>query len=275
MAKRLDSHQHFWNYDPQRYSWIDDSMADIRRNFFPEDLDPVLQENNMDGCIAVQADQSEEETEFLLRLASEHDFIKGVVGWIDLSADDVEEKLELYSNNVLLKGFRHTVYDKEGEFMLQPKFLNGISILKKFGLTYDILVFDYQLPGAVELVKKFPDQKFVLDHMGKPPIYSEGPSPAWKENIQKLSQNKNVYCKLSGLVTETQDFQWKHEDIIPYLEYTVSCFGIERVMFGSDWPVCLPAASYKEVLGIVQSFFGNPKDIEKVLGGNAAEFYQI
>lgn len=245
---KLDSHQHFWNYDPEIYHWIDDSMAKLRRDFKPLDLKPVLEKNEVEGCIAVQADQSERETKFLLEISMHHDFIKAVVGWVDLIAPNVVERLEYYSRNPVLKGIRHTVFDKKGEFMADPGFRNGIDKLQKFGFTYDILVFENQLPEAVQLVKEFPHQAFVLDHMGKPIISSEGPSEIWKRNIEEMGRYDNVYCKVSGIFTQTPGGKWKDCDFTPYLDWVVKIFGTDRLMFGSDWPVCLAAASYEKTL---------------------------
>lgn len=273
MSHKIDAHQHFWQYDPQKYSWVPEG---IRRNFFPAELEPLLRKNGFDGCIAVQADQSEEETVKLLEMANTFSFIKGVVGWIDLSAENVEERLELYSRDPALKGVRHTVWDENGEFMTAPAFQNGISQLDDFGLSYDILAFDYQLGAAVELVKAFPSQKFVLDHMGKPQV-SEGISKEWRRNIQELGTRENVYCKVSGLVTEAENFSWKKSEFIPFLEVVTEAFGTDRLLFGSDWPVCLSAASYEEVLGIVRDFFQNfsEEEKEKIFGGNAYRFYNL
>lgn len=269
----IDSHQHFWKFDPVKYSWIPDRMHMIRRDFLPNDLKLILKENEIQGCIAVQADQSEAETRFLLDLAGDNNFIKGVVGWVDLNDEKIKERLYLFSGNPFFKGVRHTVYDDAGEFMLQPSFQRGISCLGTFGLTYDILVFDYQLPGAVELVKKFPNQPFVLDHMGKPPI-SNGLSKEWSNNIGELGKCKNVYCKVSGLVTETDNFQWKKKDFFPFLEEVISAFGKDQLMFGSDWPVCLSAASYAEILEIIKDFFSE-EDLKGIMGGNAVKFYNL
>ncbi|WP_423819578.1 amidohydrolase family protein [Salinimicrobium sp. TIG7-5_MAKvit] len=273
---KIDAHQHFWQYDAEKYSWISDEMSAIRKNFSPEDLEPLLSKSGFSGCVAVQADQSEAETEVLLKMAKKHDFIKGVVGWIDLASPEVEERLNHYSKNTFLKGIRHTVWDKKGEFMTSPEFQHGISFLANLGLTYDILAFDYQLGGAVELVKAFPRQKFVLDHMGKPQI-SGKPDKQWVEQIQQLASFPNVWCKISGLVTETPDFSWKAPDFFPFLEVVTDAFGVDRLIFGSDWPVCLSAASYSEVTGIIEKFFSSylKEDKEKIFGKNAAEFYNL
>jgi L-fuconolactonase len=272
---RIDSHQHFWKYDPVRYSWLEGPLGDLQKDFLPEDLAPLLEEHNFDGCLAVQADQSESETEFLLKLAMENNFVKGVVGWIDLTNPNSRKRLEHFSKNLLFKGLRHIVYDKQGEFMEDPAFQSGISHLKEFGLTYDILAFEYQLPGAVKLVEQFPEQAFVLDHMGKPQI-SKGVSPEWEQNIIRLAEYPNVYCKLSGLVTETRNFQWDKQDFQPFLKVVVEAFGIDRLMFGSDWPVCLAAANYKQTVEIIHSYFEHDfSAVEKVFGKTAARFYNI
>lgn len=273
---RIDSHQHYWKYDPETYSWIPDEMSKIRKDFTPQDLQPLLRAHSFSGCIAVQADQSEAETEMLLQQAEKFNFIKGVVGWVDLSSADVESRLKHFSKNPFLKGIRHTVWDEKGEFMTAPDFQRGIKALSRFNLTYDILAFDYQLGAAVELVKTFPEQKFVLDHMGKPKI-SGNPEAGWVANIRELGKCDNVWCKISGLVTETKNFSWKHTDFFPFLEVVVLAFGVDRIMFASDWPVCLSAGSYAEVVGIVEEFFKDYTEAEKerIFGGNAAEFYNL
>lgn len=270
---KIDAHQHFWQFDPQKYSWVTEG---IRKDFSPEDLKPLLRKYDFDGCIAVQADQSEEETVKLLELANTYSFIKGVVGWVDLSSKNVEERLELYSRDPAFVGVRHTAWDKKGEFMTNSDFQRGIAALEKFDLTYDILVFDYQLTSAVELVKTFPNQSFVLDHLGKPQI-SEGVSGEWKYSIKELGNRENVHCKISGLVTETENFSWRTSDFFPFLEIITEAFGPDRMMFGSDWPVCLSAASYYEVLEVVKNFFRNfsEEEKEKIFGGNAARFYKL
>ena len=276
MSLKIDSHQHFWRYDPIRYSWIDGSMEKIQQDFLPQDLEPVLKKHQMDGCIAVQADQSEEETKFLLKLAEENLFIKGVVGWVDLSSPEVADRLEYWSKNPLLKGLRHTVYDREGEYLLDPHFQKGIARLKDFKLTYDLLVYDYQLPGAIKLAQKFPEQPFVLDHLAKPQV-SQGVTPEWRRNIEELASYPNVCCKLSGLVTETENFKWEAEQFTPFLEIVYNAFREERLMFGSDWPVNLVASSYSETLKIVENYFSTEGEevCSKIFGRNAARFYNL
>lgn len=272
----IDSHQHFWKYDSEKYSWISEEMSAIRKDFMPEDLKPVLRKNKFNGCIVVQADQSEAETEKLLEMAEQNDFIKGVVGWVDLCSPDVEERLEHFMSSKYLKGLRHTVWDEKGEFMKDRDFRHGIGLLANMGLTYDILAFDYQLASAVELVREFPRQKFVLDHMGKPNINGE-PDKAWVKNIIDLGDEPNVWCKISGLATEAPDFNWKTTNFEPYLDTVVKAFGVDRLLFGSDWPVCLAAASYEEVVEIIENYFSSFSKEERVgiFGRNASEFYNL
>ena len=250
----IDSHQHFWKYHPDSHSWIDESMKAIAKDFSPSDLKPILDENQVDGCIAVQVDHLEKDTEFLLECAQSNPFIKGVVGWVDLQASNVNDRLAYFSKNNLFKGVRHIVQAEPVDFMLGHAFQNGISQLAQYGLTYDILIYPHQLKNAIKLVEKFPNQSFVLDHIAKPKI-SDGVSENWKSNIEKLASHKNVYCKLSGMVTETNNFRWKINDFTPFIDTIVNAFGIDRVMFGSDWPVCLTAANYNEVLNIITKYF--------------------
>lgn len=273
----IDSHQHFWAFDADRDTWIDESMQVIQRDFLPLDLRPILKANGVDGCIAVQADQSEAETEFLLGLAAENDFIKGVVGWVDLLGNNVEARLEHFSSNKLFRGVRHIVQAEPDEyFMLRPDFQRGIAALSTFELTYDILVYQQQLPSAIALAREFPGQTFVLDHMAKPRI-SEGLDPHWKLNIEELAKCPNVYCKLSGLVTETRDFHWERDDFVPFLDTVLEAFGTDRVLFGSDWPVCLLAASYREIMEILGCYLEQRSWVEKdlIFGKNAISAYQL
>lgn len=273
----IDSHQHFWKYDATKHSWIDDSMKVIRKDFLPKDLKSILKTNNVDGCIAVQADQTEEETLFLLKSAEENPFIKGVVGWVDLRAKNIEERLQHFSQNKLFKGVRHIVQaEADDYFMLREDFMNGISKLEKLHLTYDILVFPKQLPAAIQLVEKFPNQRFVLDHIAKPEI-SKTIDSLWVKNIKELAKHKNVSCKLSGLVTETTDFKWNIGDFTPFLDVVTNAFGVDRILFGSDWPVCLLAGEYKAVLQIIEHYFADvsAEVTSKIMGLNAVKFYNL
>jgi len=272
----IDAHQHFWKYHVAKHDWIDDAMAVIRKDFLPAHLEPVLLHNNIDGCIAVQADQTEDETNFLLQLAAENSFIKGIVCWVDLRAADINERLQYYKQFNAVKGFRHVLQGEEPAFMLQPDFINGITSLKEFGFTYDILVFPNHLKAVLELVKKFPDQPFVIDHIAKPYIKA-GLIDEWKKDIQLLASFENVYCKISGMVTEADYRNWKHTNFMPYLDVVVNAFGTKRIMYGSDWPVCLVAASYEKTLGIVKDYFAafSITEQQDFFGNNAVTFYQL
>lgn len=275
MAK-IDSHQHFWQYNAVKHDWIDDAMAVIRKDFLPADLQPILQQHTIDGCIAVQADQTEDETNFLLALQKENDFIKGIVGWVDLRAKNITERLAYYKQFNIVKGFRHVLQGEAPEFMLQQNFVNGIAALKAFDFTYDILIFPNHLPAAITLVKKFPEQKFVIDHIAKPYIKA-GLIGEWKHAMKNIAQYPNVNCKISGMVTEADYQLWKPEDFAPYLNVVVDAFGTNRIMFGSDWPVCLAAASYTAMMDIVKDYFSSFSDTEQnnFFGNNAAAFYKL
>ena len=273
----IDAHQHFWIYDPVRDSWIDESMQILKRNFLPEDLAPVIKENSIDGTIAVQADQSENETNFLLGLAEKNTWISGVVGWVDLMAQDIEEKLEHFSSYKKLKGFRHIVQAEPDEnFMLNEKFRNGIGQLKNYNFTYDILIYPHQLPTAIMLTEKHPDQKFVLDHIAKPSIKKKEIEP-WASGIKELAKNPNVFCKISGIITEADHRNWESKEIYPYLDIVFNAFGYDRLLFGSDWPVCLLAGLYNQVINLIDEYMKNASDEnkEKIFGKNAVSFYNI
>ncbi len=272
----IDSHQHFWNYDPIRDSWIDDSMSIIRKNFLPKDLEPILIENGVDGCIAVQADQSELETQFLIDCASSNSFIKGVVGWVDLTSKNIDNRLNHFSLNPSFKGVRHIVQAEKKNYLLRKDVQNGIRKLKKYNLTFDLLIYPHQIMNAVELVKKFSDQTFILDHIAKPNI-SKPVSDEWKYGIKLLSENHNVSCKISGMVTETHNFNFNNNDFKPFLDVIFNCFGSERIMFGSDWPVCLVAASYNQTIKIIHNYLENcsKKIKDDIMGNNAIKIYNL
>jgi L-fuconolactonase len=243
----------------------------------PIDLLPVLQEHEFDGCVTVQSDQSEAENEFQLKNAQEYTFVKGVVGWVDLQAENIEDRLSYYRQFKKLKGFRHVLQgEKQRDFMLRPAFKNGIGLLKKYGFTYDILIFPDQLKFSSELVSQFPDQPFVIDHLAKPYI-NDKKIDDWRKDMQVMARHGNVFCKISGMVTEADWKTWKPEEFTPYLDAVVEAFGVERLMFGSDWPVCLVAANYRQMLEIVTSYFQGFSENEKDLlfGGNAIKFYNL
>lgn len=272
----IDAHQHFWKYSPVKDAWITDDMKIIQRDFLPNDLAPVLASNGIDGCVAVQADQSEEETRFLLSLADEHDFIKGVVGWGDLRADNLSERLTYFSKYKKLKGFRHIIQGEPAGFMSDRKFIQGVKKLADFNFTYDLLLYHHQLPEAIQFVQQLPEVKIVVDHLAKPSIRT-GDIAAWKRDIASLAAFKNIHCKVSGMVTEADWKNWKANDFTPYLDVLFSAFGAERILYGSDWPVCLVAATYQQQLSIAQTYLSTFSEHEKtlVMGENARKFYNL
>ena len=274
--KIIDTHQHFWKYDPVNYSWINDEMQVIRKDFLPGDLAVVVNEHTLQGTVAVQADQTEAETDWLLQLAAKNDFIKGVVGWVDLRRSNIEERLQYYQQFSKLKGFRHVLQGEEPSFMLQKDFLNGISKLQQYNFTYDVLIFPQHLAAALELVQQFPEQKFVIDHVAKPYI-KDGKIDEWKTGMEKIAQHQNVYCKISGMVTEADWKNWTADQLKPYMDVVVNSFGIDRIMYGSDWPVCLVASSYKRWLQTVKNYFASysEEEQEKVFSSNAIKFYNL
>jgi len=276
--KGIDAHQHFWKYDPQEYDWINAEMSVLKKDFEPTDLNPLLEAQGMRGCVAVQARQTEAENEYLLSLSDSFPEVLGVVGWLDLQADELEEKLEAYRPFGALKGIRHIVQaEPDPEFLLRENFIRGIKLLGEAGLTYDILVFEQQFPAVLRFLERCPDQPFVLDHLGKPTIEG-GPTKNWEEGIRRMAEHPNVFCKLTGLVTEADWKNWKFEDFNAFLEVAAEAFGPKRLMFGSDWRVCLLAAdSYATVMEIVEQFTSQWAEEEQaaVFGGNAEEFYNL
>lgn len=273
----IDAHQHFWQYHPVKDAWITDDMKVIQQDFLPQHLQPVLEQNNVDGCVAVQADQSEGETDFLLGLAAKHDFIKGIVGWIDLRGADLEDRLAHYSQFPVLKGFRHIVQgEPDPSFIIREDFCRGIQLLSKYNFTYDILVYPVQLPAVAAFVQQFPDHRLVIDHLAKPYIKA-GDVDNWAKQMRAIAQHPHVYCKLSGMVTEADWNNWEPAHFAPFLEVCLEAFGADRLLFGSDWPVCQVAGSYKEVKGIVTDFISHLSATEqaKIMGGNAVSFYRL
>jgi L-fuconolactonase len=274
---KIDSHQHFWNYNSSEYGWISDDMEILRKDYLPDQLETELSSIGFDGSVAVQARQSLAETQWLLNLAEQHSFIKGVIGWVDLCSPDLEEQISKFAGNQKMVGIRHVIHDEQDEnFMLRKSFLRGIATLKKFGLTYDILVFPRHLANAIQFVNQFPEQVFILDHIAKPSIKDKEISP-WKEDIEKLAGFRNVYCKLSGMVTEANIKNWQQEELIPYLNIVFDAFGRDRLMIGSDWPVCRLAGSYKQIMEVVLDYIITfpEDDRKKILGGNAIKAYDL
>jgi L-fuconolactonase len=272
----IDSHQHFWLFDPIRDSWITPEMEVIQRDFLPGDLIPVLEANGIDGCVAVQADQSDSETEFLLQVAEANDVIKGVVGWIDLRSPELYDKLEVYSQFELLKGFRHVVQGEPVGFLGQSDFKEGVAQLAAFDFTYDILIYPHQLKEAFAFAKSLPNVRFVLDHLAKPFI-KKGDIDNWKVDLNTLAQLPNVSCKVSGMVTEADWQNWSSADFVPYLDVVFEAFGTKRLMFGSDWPVCLVASEYSQVKTLVTDYLASfsVNEREDIMGGNAVRFYNL
>jgi L-fuconolactonase len=273
----IDAHQHFWIYNQAEFDWIDDSMAALRRDFLPEDLKPEMDSSDVDGSVAVQTRQTLEETRWLLELADQTPSILGVVGWIDLRSPDIRSQLKALCQHRKLVGVRHIVQSEpDDRFLLQPEFLRGISMLEEFNLAYDILIYPKHLPVAAEFIERFPRQRFVLDHLAKPPIKS-GKIDSWAEGIGRLAEFPNVVCKLSGLVTEADWQHWRPEQIVPFLDVAFASFGPDRLMIGSDWPVCLVAAPYARTLQVVKTYLlgQKPECQEAVLGGNALHFWQL
>jgi L-fuconolactonase len=272
----IDAHQHFWKFNPVRDAWITPEMSVIRRDFLPQDLQPILNKLHIDGCVAVQADQAIEETTFLLSLADEFDFIKAVVGWIDLRSSGLREKLEQYSAYRKLKGFRHIVQAEPKGFMNDASFIHGVNLLGEFGYTYDLLIKPHQMEEALGFLQKTRGTKIVLDHMAKPSI-STGEKTRWELQLAAIATFQNVYCKVSGMVTEANWKQWREEDFFPYMDEAFECFGTRRLMYGSDWPVCLLAASYEQQLEIVETYLQQFTADEKnnLMHENACRFYNI
>ncbi len=273
----IDTHHHFWRYNPEEYSWIGDGMEVIRRDFLPEDLKKTITQAGVNGVISVQARQKMEETDWLLSLAAENDFIRGVVGWVPLADSKILEILDHYSGNAMFKGVRHVLQDEpDPDFMLGKDFNRGIRSLSAYNLVYEILIFEYHLPKTIEFVDRHPQQIFILNHIAKPRIKDNLVSP-WKENLAKLALRDNVYCKISGLVTEANPDKWDEKQLLPYLEAVLESFGPQRLMFGSDWPVCLLASGYMSWLDVVRIFISTLSREEQslILGKNALKVYQL
>jgi L-fuconolactonase len=276
MPDMIDSHQHFWKYDPSKHSWITDEMKVLQRDFLPHDLKPLLEKNHIDGCVVVQVDQTEDETLSLLALANQYPFIKGVVGWIDLANPNLESRLEYFSTLKKLKGFRHIVQGEKPGFLAQTAFIKGVQKLHQYHFTYDLLIYHHQLEEALPFIKQVPETNIVIDHMAKPSIITKEKRD-WEINMTTLSAFSNIYCKISGMVTEAKWAGWKYEDFVPYLDAVCKAFGTKRLMYGSDWPVCLLAASYDQQFSIVQTYLKTFSESEKkqILGGNAERFYNL
>ncbi|MEA3460762.1 MAG: amidohydrolase family protein [Bacteroidota bacterium] len=273
----IDAHHHLWKYNQREYRWMDDSMHVLQRDYLPGDLEQELSQTGVSGTVVVQARQNLEETRWLLGLANTHSFIKGVVGWLDLRSSELDKQLDAFAAHPKLVGLRHVLHDEpDDEFMLRKDFMNGIAQLKAYNLTYDLLLFPRHIEPAIMLVERHSRQRFVLDHLGKPLIKS-GIMEPWKRDITRLAAYPNVWCKLSGMVTEADLQNWSYKELLPYMETVLEAFGPERLMLGSDWPVCRLAGEYGEVIGVVRKFIKSMdiKDQTKILYQNAIDCYQL
>ena len=277
---RIDAHQHFWVYDPDRDSWITEDMGKIRRDFLPGDLAPLLKDNKIDGCVAVQAAESLAQTDFLLELARKNDFIKAVVGWIDLKYSQLAQTLEQYKDAKKLAGFRHTLQGEAVDtYLADGQFEKGVKLILEKGYSYDLLIFHHQIASVLPMVRRLSENDnapFVLDHLGKPDLKT-GNISSWKDNIRQLAAMENVYCKVSGMVTEADWNNWTPDTLKEALDTVLEAFGPKRLMFGSDWPVCLVATSYPNWLQTAKNYFKQLSETEQeaIFGGNACQFYGI
>jgi len=273
---KIDSHQHFWHYHPVKGAWITDEMRVIRRNFMPADLEPLLKAQGINGCVAVQADQSEHENWFLLNLAKANPWIKGVVGWLDLKSATLEDQVALCSEHDSFRGARHILQAEPDGFMTDPQFIKGVSLLGAKGLTYDILITENQLEEAVRFVKALPEMPLVIDHIGKPNIAASS-FEHWAKYMKQMSAFDHVYVKLSGMITEANWETWTPEDLKPYVDFCLEHFGPERLMYGSDWPVCLVAGTYAQVVSALKKMLSHLSEDEQaaIYGNTASKFYKL
>ena len=274
---RIDAHHHLWRYLPPGPAWMADGMEGLRRDFLIEDLRAVTAEVGVTGTIVVETERTIEETGWLSLVAASDDLIRGVVGWAPLTSPAVVAELERIASLPKMKAIRHPIHDESNDqFVLRDDFNRGVAALKQFDLRYDILIFERHLPQTIQFVDRHPDQVFILDHVAKPRIRDRVFSP-WKENIRKLARRSNVYCKVSGMVTEADWHAWSEEDVSPYIETVVEAFTPNRLMFGSDWPVMTLASSYGRWMATIQSAIAqlSVTEKERILGGTAVEAYGL
>jgi len=272
----IDSHVHFWKYNKVRDAWITDNMKVLQQEYYPEHLALNLKRNGIDGCVTVQASQEEVETRFLVELSKTHHIIKGVVGWIDLRDDKLDERLQHFSEHAIIKGYRHIVQAEPDDFLLREDFQRGVKAVNKYSYTYDILIYPSQLQSTLSFVEKFPDQKLVIDHCAKPDIKNRK-IDEWKKWMKEIAQYENVYCKVSGLFTEAAWKDWSAGDFYPYLDVVFEAFGTDRLMFGSDWPVILVAGIYVQWKSLLEKYMEGfrEEEREKFFGLNAVGFYNL
>jgi L-fuconolactonase len=274
---KIDSHQHFWKYNPDKHNWINAQMRAIKHDFMPKDLLNILQSNQFEGTVAVESSSTEEESDFLIMQANEHSFIKGIVGWVDLQHENIQDRLGYYSSFGKLKGFRHSIQTEANpDFLMKPSFLNGIAALAKHQFTFDILIQEHQLGLANLFVRQFPKQKFVIDHLAKPKIVAND-IRNWAVSIKEIASNENVYCKISGFVTENDWNLWVEADFRPYFDVIFEAFGTKRLLFGSDWPICMLAASYSQCIEILDNYMAclSKNEQNLIWGENAINFYNL
>lgn len=275
----IDSHHHLWDYDPAQYPWIDPQMMKpLNQSYGLNDLDTHRGGYDVQATIAVQARQSLEETDWLLGLAKSHTLCKGVVGWVPLRDEGIDACLERYADEPLLKGVRHVIQDEtDPEFIIRPEFIRGLESLAKTDLRYDILIFGHQLTNTIKMVDRFPEMPFVLDHVAKPVIRSGAFDEQWASGLAELAKRANVCCKLSGMATEVRDPAWDVDTLRPYAEHAIEVFGVDRLMFGSDWPVCLLRSEYGQWVAVLEALIASlsPDEQDAVWYRNAAEFYGI
>ena len=273
----IDAHHHLWNYSEEQYPWMSDKMQVLRQNYLPDDLQVVMQASGVDGTVAVQARQTLQETEWLLDLANQHPFIRGVVGWAPLIDPAVGQELEKFAAHPKMKAVRHVLHDEQDDFyMLREDFNRGIALLKNYGLRYDILIFERHLPQTITFVDKHPSQIFIVDHIAKP-LIREGQISNWRENLMELSKRENVYCKLSGMVTEADWQTWTDASLSPYFEIVLQAFGPARLMFGSDWPVLNLASNYDQWVQTVKRAIRTLSATEqaRIMGATAKDAYRL
>jgi L-fuconolactonase len=277
VAERIDAHHHLWRYSVQEYAWLDESMKELRRDFLPRDLMREIAAAGIDGMVAVQARQTMEETRWLLQQADECDAIRGVVGWAPIAGEDFPEVMEEFEDRPKLKGLRHVIQgEKDENYILREDFNSGIRAMLGSGLVYDILIYERHLPQAIEFVDEHPEQVFVLDHVAKPMI-AAGQMAPWAQLMREVGQRENVWCKVSGMVTEAEWTGWSAETLRPYLDVVVEAFGVERLMAGSDWPVCLMACEYARWFEVLRDYFAGFSEAERdaVFGTTAIHVYGL
>jgi L-fuconolactonase len=272
---QVDTHVHFWEYNAKRDTWMDD-MKILQQDYLPQTIAGTLKRNGIGGCVAVQASQEELETHFLVELSKTHDIIKGVVGWIDLQNENIEERLQYFSQYPIIKGYRHVVQGEPDDFLLRPNFQRGIRALQPYDYTYDILIYHHQLKPALEFVSRFPEQRMVIDHCAKPDV-AHKKLDEWAADMRAIAKHPQIHCKLSGLFTEAKWKQWSAADFYPYLDVVFEAFGTDRLMFGSDWPVILVSGIYVQWVSLLEKYMENysEEDRQKVFGENAIAFYKL